>query len=272
MPRISPGDRLSRLPRPSTTNQSYSDQLEQEISENRKLRRLLQKARRQSRQHEHQLKELEDSVQKHESELQEPWAESHRLVSKLRELKETSDDTITALQSTVLTKDAQLADAAESMQALKARLSEAQADVHVRLNELDYAKSVHRTKHKQLTTQNAALTSRVKDFAARLESLVTTNTELEKSLEESQRETGRAKKNLKDWSDKYECQVCASMANNLTECGHLFCKECLVKWEKEWYQASDPYRRMQGTLKGILTCPTCRKWVVMSAVKHIYYT
>ena len=112
--------------------------------------------------------------------------------------------------------------------------------------------------------------SRVQDFAARFENLVATNTELEKSLEESQRETDRAEKRLKEWSDKYECQVCASAANSLTECGHLFCKECLVKWEKEWYQASDPYCRMQGTLKGVLTCPACRNWVVMSAVKHIY--
>jgi chromosome segregation ATPase len=268
MPQISREDRLSRSLRPSTTNQSYSDQLEQEISENRKLRRLLQKARRQSRQDGYQLKELEDSVQKHESDLQESWAESHRLLNKLRELKKTRDDSITALQSTVSTKDAELADAAESMQALKAQLSEAQANARVRLNEPNYVKSIHRTKHEQLSTQNAALMSRIEDFAARLENLVATNTELEKSLEESQRETDRAEKSLKDWSDKYECQVCASAANSLTECGHLFCKECLVKREEEWYQASDPYRRMQGTLKGILTCPACRKWVVMSAVKR----
>jgi Zinc finger, C3HC4 type (RING finger) len=95
---------------------------------------------------------------------------------------------------------------------------------------------------------------------ARLERLAARNAELDKRLENSLRETRKAQK----------CQICTSAeADRLTECGHLFCKECIDKWEEEWYRESDPDGDKQGTLKGILTCPTCREWVVMSKAKHI---
>jgi hypothetical protein len=77
-------------------------------------------------------------------------------------------------------------------------VSEAQANAHIRLNEPDHVKSIQCTNH-QLTTENAALTSRVEElerhlttrdamvarYTARLERLTTKNTELEKDLENS---------------------------------------------------------------------------------------
>jgi chromosome segregation ATPase len=228
---------------------------------------------------------LEDSVKKHESDLQEPWAEFHRLLNKPKELERSKDDTITALQSTISTKEAELTDAAESTQALEAQLSEAQANSHLRLNEPDHVKSIQCT-NDELKTENAALTSRVEvlerdlatcdvmmtRYTARLERLTARNAELDKRLENSLRETEKAQKSFEDWSSKHKCQICMSAeADRLTGCGHLFCKECLDKWEEEWYRESDPDDDMQGTLKGILTCPTCREWVVMSRVKHIYH-
>jgi chromosome segregation ATPase len=286
MLRSSPRDRLVAAPPSAMTNQSYSDQLEQEISENRKIRRLLQKARRQSRQYEHQLRDLEDSVKEHENNLQEPWAESHRLLNKLRELTKSKGDTITAMQATISTKDTELADAAESIQALKAELSEAQANAHIKLNELDHVKSIQCTNN-QLITENAVLMSRVEElerdlatrdamvtrYTTRLERLTIKNAELNKSLENSLREIEKGQKSLKDWSSKHNCVICTSAeADRLTGCGHLFCKECLDRWEEVWYRESDPDGDMQWTLKGILTCPTCREWVVMSKVKHIYHS
>ena len=267
-------------------NRSYSDQLEQEISENHKIRRLLQKARRQSRQHEHQLKDLEDAIEKHENDLQEPWAESHGLLNKLRELERTKDETIATLRSTISTKDLKLADAAESTQALRAQLSEAQAKAQITLSELDHLKSVERVNH-EVGTKNTALECRVKvlerDLAThkatrthhttRLEGVTAKNRELEKSLEKSRRETDKAQKALKDYSSKHRCRVCMSAeADRLTGCGHLFCKECLERWQRDWYRQSHPYDDIQEPLKGILTCPNCREWVVMSTVKHIYHS
>jgi hypothetical protein len=286
MPRSSPRDRLLPPPRSATTNRSYSDQLEHEISENRKIRRILQKSRRQSRRYEHQLRDLEDSVKEHESDLQEPWAESHRLLNKLRELEKTKDDTIAALQSTISTKDMEMAGAAESIQALEAELSNAQANAHIRPNEVEHVKNIQRTNH-ELTTKNAALVSRVevleRDVAtykvvmtrctARLERLTARNVELDKSLENSLRETEMARKSLEDWLSKRNCQICTSAeADRLTGCGHLFCKKCLDAWEERWYRESDPYGDMRETLRGILRCPTCRAWVVMLEVKHIYHS
>ena len=283
MLRTPPRDHLSRS---ATINRSYADQLEQEILKNLKLRRLWQKARRQSRRHEHQLKDLEDTVNQHENDLQEPWAESHRLRNQLRELERTKDDTITSLRSTISTKDAELADVAVFTRALGAQLSEAQAKTHITLNELDHLQSVERTNH-ELRTENATLTSRIKvlkrdlatqdnmrtHYTTRLERLSARNTELKKSLENSLRETDEAQKSLEDYSSKHKCLICTSAeADRLTRCGHLFCKECLDTWEEDWHRKTYPYGGMQGTRKGILTCPTCREWVLMSTVKHIYHT
>jgi hypothetical protein len=83
MLRTPPRDYLSRSPRSATMDRNYSDQLEQEISKNGKIGLLLRKARRQSRQHKDQLKDLEDTVKKNETDLQEPWAESHKLLNQL---------------------------------------------------------------------------------------------------------------------------------------------------------------------------------------------
>ena len=108
---------------------------------------------------------------------------------------------------------------------------------------------------------------------SRLERLTTINTELETRLKNSLRENKEVRQCLEDWLRKRECLVCTSAeADRLTECGHLFCKECLDKWEKEWYRESDRGGDMQGILKGILTCPKCRRWVVMSKVKHMYHS
>ncbi len=146
-------------------------------------------------------------------------------------------------------------------------------NVHVNLNELDHVKSIQCTNH-QLTTENAVLVSRVEElerdlvtrdamvtrYTARLERLTTKNRELEESLENSLKEIEMRQKSLEDWSTKHNCVICTSVeADRLTECGHLFCKECLVRWEEEWYRKSDPDGDMPGTLTGILTCLTCRE-------------
>jgi chromosome segregation ATPase len=221
-----------------------------------------------------------------ENDLQEPWAESHRLLNELRKLQKSKDDTITALQSAISTKDAELADAAESIEELEAKLSEAQAHAYVKLSELDHVKSIRCT-NDQLTTENAVLISRVERLkrdivtrdailtrsTARIERLTTKNMELEESLQNSLNEIEKGRKSLEDWLNKHNCVICTSAeADRLTECGHLFCKECLVRWEEDWYRESDPYGDMQGKLKGILTCPTCKDWVVMSKLKQIYHS
>jgi hypothetical protein len=253
--------RTSRSPRSVTTNQTYFDQLEQEILENRRIRRLLQKARRQSRQHEQQLKDLEESVKQHEGALQAPWAESHGLLNKLR------------------SKD-------ESMQALEAQLSNVQAHTHLRLSRLDHVANVQRT-NDELRTKNATLISRVEvlerdlascdvditRFTARIERLTARNAGLKKDLENSLRATETASKSLEDWLSKRSCQICSSAeADRQTGCGHRFCQDCLDTWEGKWYRGSDPDGDMEETLRGILKCPTCRAWVVKSEVKHIYHS
>jgi chromosome segregation ATPase len=101
----------------------------------------------------------------------------------------------------------------ESLQALKAELSEAQANAHIKLNELDHVKSIQCT-NDQLITEKAALISRVGElerdlatrdamvtrYTTRLERLRIKNAELNKSLENSLREIEKGQKSLKDWS------------------------------------------------------------------------
>jgi chromosome segregation ATPase len=188
-------------------DRNYSDQLEQEISKNRKLAHLLCKARRQSRQHKDQLKDLEHTVKKNEIDLQEPWAESHKLLNQLRELKRTKDDAITILRSTISTKDTELANAAESTQALRTQLSEAQGNAQITLHELDRFKNVERM-NCDFKAENVALTSRIevleRDLAlrdttmahctTRLERLTTRNTELKRRLKNSLRENEEVRK------------------------------------------------------------------------------
>lgn len=198
------------------------------------------KARHHSRQCKQQLKDLEDSNKKYESDLQEPWAESHKLLNKLKEPRKSKDDTITTLRSTLAAKEAELLDVTLNMQVLH---NEAQ------MNE--------RT-NKELQSNNVGLTSRNKVLESDLKILVrltARNTELNKSLEESQRELKKAQEDLAAWSGKHSCQICMlTEADRITGCGHLFCKKCLDEWDKEWCRKSDPYGNMQEIPKGILTC------------------
>jgi len=49
------------------------------------------------------------------------------------------------------------------------------------------------------------------------------------------------------------CSICLEKANNpsITQCSHVFCKECLIEWITIFYK--------HETSKTLYPCPMCRK-------------